>query len=336
VLDLVFPVARLIFLLNRWGHVLPLLLLVGATVFIALAESDSAEAMVGQRSERAVNRSVAPQQTIQGDYVGPESCRTCHPDKFRQFSETAHAVTLAGAKWSQPDKGCEMCHGPGRKHVEVGGGRVGIVSPKRLSAPEVRPICLRCHEDQSQQLKFRHNEHDYDVLACNDCHSPHQPKKQEFMLIASQPELCYRCHREIRKEFSKPFHHKVPEAAMQCRDCHEQHGSFNTAQTRETLGGIDSLCLKCHSDKQGPFVFEHAPVKLEGCLVCHVPHGSVNNRMLIRSEVRLLCLECHADRQGAQADAPSGVHDLTSPRYQNCTSCHVMIHGSNASRIFFQ
>jgi DmsE family decaheme c-type cytochrome len=332
---LVLAVTQLGFLFKLGAQVLPLLLLTAVTVLISQADSSSRVSAVEPTNSQTTGQSRA-QQIAGGDYVGAETCRTCHPSQFRQFSATAHSVTLTSAKWSQRDKGCEMCHGPGRRHVEAGGGRVGIVSPKRLSAREVRPLCLRCHEDQSQQLKFRHNEHDYDVMSCNDCHSPHQPVKQEFMLKASPPELCYRCHSEIRKEFSKPFHHKVPEAAMACRDCHEQHGSFNTAQTRETLGGMDSLCLKCHSDKQGPFVFEHAPVKLEGCLVCHVPHGSVNNRMLIRSEVRTLCLECHADRQGAQADAPSGIHDLTSPRYQNCTSCHVMIHGSNASRTFFQ
>ena len=57
---------------------------------------------------------------------------------------------------------------------------------------------------------------------------------------------------------------------------------------RETL-----LCFKCHADKQGPFVYEHVPVKTEGCTSCHTPHGSTNPRLLRVSQVNLLCLQCH-------------------------------------------
>ena len=52
-------------------------------------------------------------------------------------------------------------------------------------------------------------------------------------------------------------------------------------------------CLKCHVDKRGPFVFEHAVVRVEGCDACHVPHGSTNAKLLRRPVVFTLCLECH-------------------------------------------
>jgi hypothetical protein len=42
---------------------------------------------------------------------------------------------------------------------------------------------------------------------------------------------------------------------------------------RNSAGG-DSTCVKCHADKQGPFVYERAPVKVEGCQVCHTPQPS--------------------------------------------------------------
>ncbi len=48
---------------------------------------------------------------------------------------------------------------------------------------------------------------------------------------------------------------------------------------------------RCHPSKQGPFVFEHAPVS-ENCLTCHNPHGTVANHLLKQSEP-FLCLQCH-------------------------------------------
>jgi predicted CXXCH cytochrome family protein len=79
-------------------------------------------------------------------------------------------------------------------------------------------------------------------------------------------------------------------------------------------------------------------VRLEGCSSCHEPHGSSNPRMLIRHEVRLVCLECHANlpspsaKQGNLGSVPGAFHDLTSPLYQNCTVCHVKVHGSYVNR----
>jgi DmsE family decaheme c-type cytochrome len=275
-----------------------------------------------------------PQTNIQ-DFVGTDTCKVCHPDKFEWFSKTGHFVTVTSSKYAPPNKGCEMCHGPGREHVQAG-GQGKIFNPGKAPAGDVAAMCLKCHEEKVGKRNFRQNQHDIKVVSCNDCHNPHQAQTHEYILRDESPNLCYQCHREIRREFDKPFHHKVPEGGMSCRDCHQQHGARNTKQTRDVIGGMDAICTRCHTDKRGPFVFEHAPVRTDWCSTCHVPHGSINNRMLVRSEVRMLCQECHGGRQGTSSDLPQGAHDLTLPRFQNCTNCHVMIHGSNTNRLFFQ
>jgi DmsE family decaheme c-type cytochrome len=109
---------------------------------------------------------------------------------------------------------------------------------------------------------------------------------------------------------------------------------------RNSAGG-DSACVKCHSDKQGPFIYEHAPVKTEGCQACHTPHGSTNPKLLTRNTVKFLCLECHSNTPGTPAEQGIGpgtpsFHNLSLPRFQNCTTCHAMIHGSNASPVYFR
>ena len=57
--------------------------------------------------------------------------------------------------------------------------------------------------------------------------------------------------------------------------------------------------------------------------------------MLIRQDVKTLCLECHANVGVAAATiggVPPAFHDLRSPRFRNCTTCHVKIHGSYVNR----
>jgi DmsE family decaheme c-type cytochrome len=128
----------------------------------------------------------------------------------------------------------------------------------------------------------------------------------------------------------------VAEGAMSCVDCHNQHGIIRPAMT-QIFAANETGCFKCHGDKRGPFTFEHAPVRFEGCGTCHEPHGSANPRMLTRQEVRFVCLECHANLPGANGNAALGVvppafHDLRSPRFQNCTVCHQKVHGSHVDR----
>jgi hypothetical protein len=70
--------------------------------------------------------------------------------------------------------------------------------------------------------------------------------------------------------------------------------------------------------------------------------------MLARQEVRFQCLECHSNLplpapaanavlpSGTMASVPPGLHDLRSPRYRNCTVCHMKIHGSHVNRDFLR
>lgn len=115
---------------------------------------------------------------------------------------------------------------------------------------------------------------------------------------------------------------------MECIDCHSPHLDPQDSFRRlEVVSGYG--CASCHADKKGPFVFNHSPVTARECQTCHQPHGSFNSKMLVRAEVHQLCLECHTLTPDVASPQPPSFHDIRSPRFRNCTTCHREIHGSN-------
>jgi predicted CXXCH cytochrome family protein len=287
-------------------------------------------------------------------YVGSESCRDCHEDQFKSVGETKHGRLAEMKGWKDKVQGCESCHGPGKGHLEDATDKSKIISFSNKTSKEISETCLTCHAGQENHNNFRRGDHWRNDVGCTDCHTAHGPEKVEFrpgsisfpeenaggpppaMLKRTETALCISCHSEVRAQFLKPTHHQVLEGTMKCSDCHNAHGGFEQRQANLAVGA-DQACIKCHTDKQGPFVFEHAPLKAEGCSACHTPHGSANPRMLRRPQVRQLCFECHSGITEQLSDGPTGgPHSQNSIRSQNCTVCHSAIHGSNANAAFFR
>jgi len=151
------------------------------------------------------------------------------------------------------------------------------------------------------------------------------------LLRAPQPQLCFSCHADVKPAFSQPFHHKVNEGLMKCTDCHDTHGTFGNNQLRSTADQ-NMVCTKCHTETRGPFVFEHAAVKAEGCVGCHTPHGSQNARLLNVPNINQMCNQCHSPV------AAGTIHGMNagSAEVTPCISCHTMIHGSNINPAFIR
>lgn len=285
-------------------------------------------------------------------YVGSDVCRTCHPDISQYFYRNPHASTLADEKVKFEDRGCESCHGPGREHAAAKGDKSKIVAFSLLAAKPALDNCLRCHQNQLGRANIRRSSHTLADVVCTNCHSIHKPapeaKAEAKLLARPQTELCGNCHTQVRAQFALPVKHRVNEGFMQCSDCHNPHGadalnSRMMARPRMVTHGLqnEEPCLKCHVDKRGPFVFEHPGVRVDGCHSCHAPHGSINPRLLRRPQIFTLCLECHngAGNFGRQGDGVAlspPTHSMTDIRYQNCTACHVKIHGSNAHARFLR
>jgi predicted CXXCH cytochrome family protein len=298
------------------------------------------------------------------EVVGSDTCQQCHESQHAAFSSTPHAKLTDTELLKSKEHGCEACHGPGKAHVESGGDRTKIVTFDDWTSKQISNTCMKCHAGQNEEHShFRRGEHWRNDVGCTDCHSTHgntpvvkpvetthlaqqapgthgsaqtaTDSRAGAMLKQREPQLCITCHSEVKSQFTMPFRHRVLEGAMNCSDCHNPHGGFELKQERLALGS-DASCVSCHTDKHGPFVFEHAPTKTEGCSSCHSPHGSANPRLLKRANVAQLCLECHSNAHNLGAPGTPSFHNLTTARIQNCTTCHSKIHGSMVSPVFFE
>lgn len=281
-------------------------------------------------------------------YIGSDKCGFCHTDLYKNFYKNPHYKSIASGKETPEKTGCEGCHGPGGDHMSAGGGAATIRAFPQMTPTQVIDTCLSCHAKDFSRANIRRSAHTEADVVCTNCHSIHSSTTPKFLLAKKQAELCYGCHAPIRAQFNMPVKHRVNEGVIQCTDCHNPHGNF--APTWQTGTGTSLVtashdneepCLKCHVDKRGPFVFEHASVAVEGCNACHVPHGSTNAKLLKRPVVFTVCLECHngagtfgRENQGVYTQSAS--HNMLDPKYRQCTLCHVRIHGSNSDARFLR
>lgn len=265
--------------------------------------------------------------------ITPQDCAVCHEDVVKAFGKNPHeTLALAPRNLVNP---CESCHGPGREHIESGGEPSKIIAFKGERAEFFNKQCLNCHRDNRHVNAFLESRHAREGLDCTSCHKIHFAAVTTPLLKERTNGLCMSCHDLQRTQFSKPFHHPVREEGMTCADCHNPHSGIDHNMVKTSFSG-EEVCYRCHSEIQGPYVFEHEAIMIRGCTGCHQPHGSNNTRMLVRSTVSALCLECHSRSQNVLTAQPPSFHNLNSPIFQNCTTCHVMIHGSNFSRIFLR
>jgi DmsE family decaheme c-type cytochrome len=261
---------------------------------------------------------------VEAHFVGDKVCTTCHAGHVESFSKTL----MGRIGKTQPGKfACENCHGPGSAHAKLGGGRGvgGIISfrvdDRSRSVEENNGICLACHE-KGARAYWQGSIHQTRDVACSNCHTIMNSVSLKHQLkTVFEADTCFQCHKDRRAQMFRSSHMPLREGKVTCSDCHNPHGSVTEALLKED--SINDNCYKCHAEKRGPFLFEHAPVR-ENCLNCHDPHGSINEYSLKLSRPRL-CFECHGFGHGPTAGINS---PYTMGR--SCQNCHTQIHGTNS------
>jgi len=277
---------------------------------------------------------------LDADYVGTDNClKACHVhDRMRRDFELSTMGVQLSRESGLPLVNCESCHGPGSLAIEeltperiLADQKEGkktacdfktFIDLKNLPAPAKSLICLKCHTANATFNLHNWNAGAHAVadVSCSDCHDIHAGHNLKVRL-RDTASMCERCHEDIQVAFTLPNHHPVPEKKVFCTDCHDPHGSTNEKGLRRDT--IKATCTKCHTEKEGPFVYEHADLT-EDCRNCHTPHGSVNNNLLILREP-YLCLQCHPSHRISSTTTA----EVKRAYYVRCTDCHSQIHGSD-------
>ncbi len=168
---------------------------------------------------------------------------------------------------------------------------------------------------------------------CKVCHRL-QVNDNDLSPAKPADNICYQCHRS--KFTNVTYQHKAAGINWECLKCHQAEAfesnnngdslvKFSIKEGRE----VAPLCYNCHKDKQQQvedYEYVHGPVAMEGCNMCHNPHGS-NTEKLLQKDISTMCVECH-ELQSIMKMAV--IHKPLSEK--GCTGCHNP-HGSNS--VFF-
>jgi len=100
--------------------------------------------------------------------------------------------------------------------------------------------CKECHSDLLEFAVMHYPAED----ACDNCHEAtgeeHPGENMGFKLMDQSPALCFYCHEEIPQQ----DHPHQPLVKGSCLDCHDAHGSAETALLKSPE---QELCLSCHN-----------------------------------------------------------------------------------------
>jgi predicted CXXCH cytochrome family protein len=217
------------------------------------------------------------------------NCFNCHATNLSQGFDVA--TKKYASSWTEMGIGCEACHGPGRRHIELidaarkdpslkPGGTLDTYYSPNGTPRQSFDTCAYCHGNKQNVFSdFRAGER-YEDYAL------------PFLVSAPIPET------DLQGEFwadGRPSRFNRPQALMMsgcfkagavaCTSCHLAHGSPYPYSLRVDINNGsdgDRLCTQCHSNDFAlqRHTFHAAGSEGSRCVNCHM--SDVNWRLLTR------------------------------------------------------
>ncbi|HET7500368.1 MAG TPA: cytochrome c3 family protein [Kofleriaceae bacterium] len=235
-------------------------------------------------------------------------CSACHFTGFSIDAGTLESTAFespGGIPWKAADRrvegnlGCEVCHGPGREHMEAR-SRPGqfIVEPAYLAAERMMAICGQCHSRPAGNDSLGvHSQPPLD--AGNRMMPPGGSRTMWRAAYVIRPDgnpktdfwdggLHSKLNRQQYSDMRKSTKYANPRILVTCTDCHDVHGGHTdpAANPRGLVATDNSLCQRCHPAETlsaGRGASYHELHQLIGSL---------------RPEVEFRCVNCHMDQIG--------------------------------------
>ena len=209
--------------------------------------------------------------------------------------------------------GCERCHGPGEKHVQVRLDGAGppkgqtdhtIVNPKWLDHSLRQAICEQCHVQGEQRVVGRGlGEFDFRPgLALQDFLMDFVDRRQKdggFKFVSSVEQMMQsRCYQATSGD-----------GKLGCTSCHDPHSSPESMADK--VAHYRQKCLACHTGSPGkpscslPQQDRLARQPADHCVACHMPQNA--------AEVNHASITDHSVPRIPPPDRPAGHRPTAGP-----------------------
>ena len=238
-------------------------------------------------------------------------CAECHSTLIKKNHDVE--AGRYDTTWEEIDVGCQACHGPGSRHIEVTRPWEGLKMPKGT--------------DNGLTMTVRGDDPERMLDVCGPCHSRRQP-----MDFFHEPDGKY--HDDYRLELLRPHLYHVD---GQILDEVYVVGSF--LQSRMYQQGV--TCNDCHD----PHSMKLKKPGDEVCIECHNPDPPIDRFMTLQAkeyatpehhfhpqeDTSARCVACHMPTQNYMVVDPRLDHSMRIPRpdltetlgtIDACSGCH--------------
>jgi tetratricopeptide (TPR) repeat protein len=247
------------------------------------------------------------------------ACADCHSTAVKKNYD--RASKRYSTEYFEINVGCEACHGPGSRHVELTEAKAKRLPAntgfeRRLPPPEKRRWSFVDERDIAALATGSPSD---EPETCAPCHSRRADlggdgsAYHDRYRLAALDELLYFDDGQIKDEvyvYGSFLQSKMHAAGVVCSDCHDGHSA-------KLLTEGNALCTRCHRADafDGPQHHFHEP-GTDGslCVDCHMPQRTymVNDD---RADHRFgLPRPALADRIGA-SDPCTGCHADRNPKW---------------------